>query len=1096
MANTPPTPDSEVHVEGPLTPERYQAENRHHDGFLAGLVVLVAFLLASFPIVDPTFWLHLRTGQLIAAGQFSFGSDPFSYLSPDRYWIPAGWLSDFLFHKLHGLGGGAGLVLWRGALTALLAGLMLSVAKPGASRLLSVVPVTLAIVTVSHRLWLRPEFFSYVLLGLNLYLLWRPTPPAADGQVPGRLAQGSRYVVLPVLFALWANLDQWFVLGLLLTGLWWLGGSLRTRAAVPTDDDPTPEENRRLGLWLLASVAACLLNPAHVHVFRIPDELSSPALNHILERRAELKLSMAAWLSPWDPAQFANLRREDSWFRPLGLSISEWAYYPLVFLGLAMLWSPAARQRWPWWLAWAGFFLLSAWHARNMGFFAVVAGPLTALLWQTAWPTPVPAARPSRGALLGGQAARLAWFFVLVALGVLMVFPFTNSALASLDRPGRYLVLGLVHPRGSLGWSLWTEPTLATMASALGNRAATSQLPGRGFFLDWSDQPGYVAALGHGLQHGFDGRYGRFTAEDTRDYFDALMAIRDTGRPVPIPEMQARYQRWKSFFEKHDISYLVISRRLEVWQNPTTKRTDNFYLHDLLLIDRDAQGQPLWRLLPPVDGQTFVLAWTGSPHYPKLRDWLDRPNVAAFQTPGTPWVGANEPWLEQPTTLDRWLAGSMRPRPTGIDEAEWHRTRLVAAARAWFEIPVGIQQITAFHARVGGFLGQGMPFVGYWTCPEMLVFRLGELRALDLEPAPLTPAHAILGIQAARRALAATRDSTDLTQRYFRAAAYRYLADFYRRQYELERLVVTANNPLRDFQVLAATRQYTLLQPEDPGGHLDLARYYANRNFFDAAYNHFRQARALAGTSERGLSAGAKPRPDKVADELEKQVQNRQTAYRNNVPARREDKPSENALLRAQTALQLGLPQQAEQDLRDALAGPKEQHAVAYRMLVDLYNGLGAMPQLLELLALPDARSRLGERSYLQTLFFTAAAAGDVAAARRAAAELQRQMETEAMQQWFQTGVLQTLGGPEEPYGSQFAAVMQGQQSQQAMADLAMHVIATGLFELEAGAPAKAAELFALAHRSLDPNLPLGLVAGHYYLAITGQFLSSGDNHR
>ena len=100
---------------------------------------------------------------------------------------------------------------------------------------------------------LQPVCLSLLLLGLSFEILWYepPTRPA------------WRYVVLLLLFALWANLDAWFVLGPVLVALFWLGEFLG------------PSSERRTPGWLVpAAVAVCLLNPHFHRVFAFPAEIS------------------------------------------------------------------------------------------------------------------------------------------------------------------------------------------------------------------------------------------------------------------------------------------------------------------------------------------------------------------------------------------------------------------------------------------------------------------------------------------------------------------------------------------------------------------------------------------------------------------------------------------------------------------------------------------------------------------------------------------------------------------------------------------------------------------------------------------------------
>ena len=65
---------------------------------------------------------------------------------------------------------------------------------------------------------LQPTCLSYLCLALTLYILWKP----AEGTAPT-----ARLFLIPPLFALWVNLDAWFLLGPLTVCLFLLGEILQ-----------------------------------------------------------------------------------------------------------------------------------------------------------------------------------------------------------------------------------------------------------------------------------------------------------------------------------------------------------------------------------------------------------------------------------------------------------------------------------------------------------------------------------------------------------------------------------------------------------------------------------------------------------------------------------------------------------------------------------------------------------------------------------------------------------------------------------------------------------------------------------------------------
>ena len=122
-----------------------------------------------------------------------------------------------------------------------------------------------------------------------------------------------------------------------------------------------------LGLVLVVGLAACLLNPHHVHAFTLPPEFGVSPAADLIEHDAQFRV---LFLSP--------LR--SGYYEPyLGLSVAGLAYPPLVLLGALSF--VFGRAPWRRVLVWLGFALLSLYSTRAIPFFAIVAGPITALNW-------------------------------------------------------------------------------------------------------------------------------------------------------------------------------------------------------------------------------------------------------------------------------------------------------------------------------------------------------------------------------------------------------------------------------------------------------------------------------------------------------------------------------------------------------------------------------------------------------------------------------------------------------------------------------------------------------------------------------------------
>ena len=164
----PPLPQRE-----PPSPARFARALFRLDAVLVALVLLFAFLVASFPAYNGDFFLHAATGRLIAQGKYTFGADPFTFTAPGR-WVNHSWLYDLIVYAVYQvpLIGGAAVVVVKALLIAALAAVMLRAGrKPGASLWVPAVCTALALLTLSPRLFLQPVCVSYLFLGLTLWLL-------------------------------------------------------------------------------------------------------------------------------------------------------------------------------------------------------------------------------------------------------------------------------------------------------------------------------------------------------------------------------------------------------------------------------------------------------------------------------------------------------------------------------------------------------------------------------------------------------------------------------------------------------------------------------------------------------------------------------------------------------------------------------------------------------------------------------------------------------------------------------------------------------------------------------------------------------------
>ena len=406
------------------------------DGILCLLVLLLAFLCASFKARNSDLFQSLATGRLLALGEYAFGTDPFSFASKGT-WVNHEWLFHLGTYALYRLDpSGVALVVVKALIVVVLAWLMLRAGEtPGEKLWVPMLCTTVGVLALSPRLLLQSSIFSMLLLGITIFLLLR------CAERPGRLW------LLPFVCLLWVNLDAWFFLGPLTVALF-LAGKL-VGAKLGKEPAPAPEEKPApLGFVLLACLAACLCNPHHVRAFTsLPIGLSQWGGMETFKTDDYFKWY---FLSPWLDIRLYFQEN-------IGLSVAGVSYFVLLALSLASfvcvgLYRPAAF-RWSRLFVWVFFVVLSGLQIRAIPFFAIVAAPLAALNF-------LDLAR-----LVGGVAAntRQVWDAWAMPGRVFTLFGTVALCVASISGA----VQSKPHFRRAVGWGVEVDPGLAGAAEQI-----------------------------------------------------------------------------------------------------------------------------------------------------------------------------------------------------------------------------------------------------------------------------------------------------------------------------------------------------------------------------------------------------------------------------------------------------------------------------------------------------------------------------------------------------------------------------------------------------------------------------------------------------
>src|SRR5207244_8496143 len=297
-------------------------------------------------------------------------------------WVNHSWLLDLIVYGIFQLTGGTNLdnpdlsltgpvlIGAKAMLMVILAWVLMSIRRPGQSVWLPAVFTALTMMVLSRWISLQPKVISFLFLGLTLYFLQRPWGEAGER----KFALSRPIVAVPLLFLLWVNLDEWFILGPITVALY-LVGELAQQFLMPLrtgGDAPPPGHLGRLATLLAVGLLACLANPHFYRAFQFPREIWPWLYDSPLQLDDTYMLQLKLFQSPFAEDELKAAFSANP-------SSADIAYYLLAALGLvsfALNWAD-----WRGWriISWLAFFVVSARLMRTIPFFALVGGPISVL---------------------------------------------------------------------------------------------------------------------------------------------------------------------------------------------------------------------------------------------------------------------------------------------------------------------------------------------------------------------------------------------------------------------------------------------------------------------------------------------------------------------------------------------------------------------------------------------------------------------------------------------------------------------------------------------------------------------------------------------
>ena len=258
------------------------------------LIILFSsiFYLTLRPIIDPDFWWHLRTGQIMEQTKAILRTDPFSWTARGNPWITHEWLSELFINQIYKVGSYQLLTLSFSLFITV--SLFFSYlrcpteSKPyiaGFSLLLGAL--------ASGPLWgVRPQMITLLFTSIFLYLLDRYRK---NGQL-------GTLIPIPLIMLFWVNLHAGYILGIAVEITYILGWMIELAVLKfwkKGSIDKTTKDKFLILVGLLgASLLVMPINPAGLRIFTYPFQtLFDPAMQKYIQE----------WLSPdfhqlmWQP---------------------------------------------------------------------------------------------------------------------------------------------------------------------------------------------------------------------------------------------------------------------------------------------------------------------------------------------------------------------------------------------------------------------------------------------------------------------------------------------------------------------------------------------------------------------------------------------------------------------------------------------------------------------------------------------------------------------------------------------------------------------------------------------------------------------------
>lgn len=351
----------ELPEEEELTPELIEEEAIRGDFMLRWAAIFLTVLFGFGLIAETQVLVHVKSGEaLLSNGLLPNQADTLSYAASETTLSNTTWLFDIILCQVYSIGGATGLTVLKVIIAGLIAWLLSQVSVRMMPTWWSSICCVLA--AASFSIDLLPITDIVTLLGLTLTLLWLHR--STEGTVSGL------HWKLPLLIAVWANLDSRAYLGTFAVALFALGSKL-TKSSNESPDAGTGGESApkasRPGMVALFCLIALFANP-----FPFASGLSAVTTYTVeypnLAAMKTIKLDAPAIQD--GRSEFYSLLSSQVWH---SFEFSYLTGVCLLVIALIVLLLNRSRKDLPWAMTLLGFFLLTLIAVRELPAAALVA---------------------------------------------------------------------------------------------------------------------------------------------------------------------------------------------------------------------------------------------------------------------------------------------------------------------------------------------------------------------------------------------------------------------------------------------------------------------------------------------------------------------------------------------------------------------------------------------------------------------------------------------------------------------------------------------------------------------------------------------------